>query len=169
MKETWKDINNVRTIYQISNTGKVKTSHHRYKTERILKPGLAGNGYLTVSLLTNDGLKRTHYLHRLIAEYFIPNPLNKKCINHKDGNKQNNLIENLEWVSHGENNSHAIMTGLKKSIWPARGIIQLDLQGNEVARYRTSEDVPGISSGSVCKCCNNPNYTAKGFKFKFIN
>lgn len=113
MRETWKYIKGLNRMYQISNLGRVKTFQPRYKTSRILKPGLASMGYLTVCLRLPNGNRRTHYIHRLIAKAFIPNPKNKRCINHIDGNKLNNGIKNLEWVTHKENNDHATKTGLR--------------------------------------------------------
>lgn len=90
--------------YLINRNGEVLNT----KTNRILKasPG-ASHGYLTVYL---DG--KNVLLHRLVATAFIPNPENKPCVNHKDGNKQNNSIDNLEWVTQAENNRHARKTGL---------------------------------------------------------
>ncbi len=165
--QTFTKIKGASDIYRVSNKGSFKTFHPRYKTPRRLKPGI-GNGYYTVCLLMPDGSRLTHYVHRILAIAFIPNPENKKCVNHIDGNKLNNELSNLEWVTHGENNSHAIKIGLKKSIHPARGVIQMDLNGNEIARYRTSEDVPGFNSGTICKAANSGGI-GKGFKWKYIN
>jgi HNH endonuclease len=145
--------------YEVHFRGYVRNSI----TKLILKAG-KGGGYLTVAL---NG--KTQSIHRLVATQFIPNPLDKKCVNHIDGNKLNNHVENLEWATHSENNSHAIRTGLKDSINKPRGVIQYDLNWNEIARYRTSEDVPGIRSGNVCRACNDPKKTAGGYRFKFIN
>ena len=78
-----------------------------------LKPWIGRGGYLKVCLA--KGIKkRWVYIHRLVCEAFIDNPLNKKEINHLDGNKLNNYFTNLEWVTRSENNYHAFRTGLKK-------------------------------------------------------
>ena len=133
-------------------------------TGKLLKAGKSKAGYLTVSLRGS-----TKTIHRLVAETFIPNPLNLPCVNHKDGNKLNNHVSNLEWVSYGENNSHAIRIGLKKSINQAKGVIQLDMNGNEVARFHSSEHAVGFSSGNICHVCNGKRKSHGGFKWKYIN
>lgn len=89
--------------YKISTFGRVQSP-----IDRILTGALNG-GYRSISL----GLNGKHYkIHRLVAKLFIPNPLNKKCVNHIDGNKTNNNVTNLEWVTHAENAQHAVDTGL---------------------------------------------------------
>lgn len=121
MKEIWKDIFNYEGLYQVSNTGKVKSLERKSfnghvlitNKERFLKFGNNGNGYLFVNL-SKDNTQKRLYVHRLVAFAFIPNPLNKETVNHKDGNKLNNCVENLEWCSQKENNQHARRTGLIK-------------------------------------------------------
>lgn len=132
---------------------------------RLLRGGRSKAGYLT--LMIN---RKSTAVHRIIAEAFIPNPDGKKCVNHKDGDKQNNHVANLEWVTYGENNSHAIRTGLKKPIHEAKGVIQMDMDGNEIARYHSSEHVPPqFRSGNVCHVCNGNRTSHGGYKWKFIN
>lgn len=81
-----------------------------------LKPSLMKNGYQRVSLYDDHGNKKTRLIHRIVAETFLVNIDNKPCINHKDGNKTNNEIFNLEWCTHKENREHAIRTGLAKGM-----------------------------------------------------
>lgn len=81
--------------------------------EKILKPSVNKNGYYILNL-GNSHVNNTQYVHRLIASAFIDNLENKPCINHKDGNKLNNNLENLEWCTVGENNLHAYKYNLKK-------------------------------------------------------
>lgn len=81
---------------------------------KLLKPTKNKNGYLSVELWENGNRKRV-YVHRLVAEKYIPNPENKREVNHKDGNKLNNSVDNLEWVTSSENKYHAYKNGLRRS------------------------------------------------------
>lgn len=120
-EEQWKDIEGYEKCYQISNKGSVKslarTSIRRgtpYNLpERILKPGINNPGYYYVSLRVNDTAKN-HSIHRLVGDYFIPNPFNLPVINHIDGDKLNNNDWNLERTSHRENHCHG-KTKIKSS------------------------------------------------------
>ena len=114
MKEIWKAIKDYEGKYEVSNLGRVKslerTSRLNKKIkEKILAPREHTGGYLRVQLSRKD-----FYIHRLVAETFIPNPENKSQVNHIDGNKRNNRVDNLEWNTPLENNLHAIRTGLNK-------------------------------------------------------
>ncbi len=116
----WKDIPGFDNFYEISNNGTVR-SKDRTRTDtlgrtrswkgKVLKPDIAPNGYYRVSL--TDGRRRKQkYVHRLLAELFIPNPDNLPQVNHKDGNKLNCSLDNLEWVSVKQNVVHAYRHGL---------------------------------------------------------
>ena len=83
------------------------------KNGKILKPVLQKNGYLTVSLNKN-GKSKTVHIHRLVAETFLTNPDKLPEVNHKDGNKLNNCVENLEWCTSKENVQHSLEIGLRK-------------------------------------------------------
>jgi hypothetical protein len=100
--ETWKDINGYKGLYQVSNFGRVKSLRNNIYLKQIKTK----KGYLAVSLC-NNGKQLNIHTHRLIALYFCLNENGKNCINHIDGNKENNNASNLEWVTYKENNSHA--------------------------------------------------------------
>ena len=107
MKEEWKDIEGYENKYQISNFGNV-----RNKLGNIMKP-FNNKGYLCISLFKNN--KKKHFrVHRLVAQHFIENKDNKKEVNHIDGNKKNNKVNNLEFVTSKENKLHAVEIGLNK-------------------------------------------------------
>lgn len=112
--EEWKDIPGFEDFYLASSFGRIMSiAPGRARTKgRLLTPRSDGkeNGYLVVCLY-KGGEKYYKKVHRLVAETFIDNPDNKKEVNHKDGNKRNNVISNLEWVSGKENMAHAVKNG----------------------------------------------------------
>lgn len=119
MEEIWKDINGFEGKYIVSNTGRVKSisrfiqNHTKLQLlpDRILKPSAGSHGYYVVSL---SG--KTELLHRLIAAAFIPNPENKKTVNHKNTVKTDNSLDNLEWMTYSENVKHAVDLGINVTV-----------------------------------------------------
>lgn len=107
MEEFWKDIKDYEGLYKISISGSVISYGKKSRKNMFIKILLNKDGYEYVSLWKNNK-KKNHLIHRLIMIHFVENPLNKPCINHKDGIKNNNQIKNLEWCTYGENNKHAI-------------------------------------------------------------
>ena len=111
--EEWRDLIGYEELYQVSNLGRVKSFHNN--GVRILNPSFADYpGYYVVNL-TKNGKQQTQYVHILVAQAFIPNPENKSYVNHIDGDKLNNCLENLEWTTPTENSRHAWRNGLIKS------------------------------------------------------
>lgn len=123
MEEIWKDITGYEGLYQISNLGNVVSLNFNRENKRKQLKKLTRTGYYYVCLSKNN-VKKNKNLHRIIAEHFIPNPENKPQINHKNGIKKDNRIENLEWVTSKENMVHAWKNNLnyvsKKSIETAK-------------------------------------------------
>lgn len=122
MEEIWKDVPNYEGFYQISNFGNVKSLDRITKKNRLEKRKIFGrslnkiecsNKYLSVRLSKN-GIVKMKLIHRLVAISFLLNNQNKTQVNHIDGNKQNNILSNLEWVTHSENAKHAYINGLSK-------------------------------------------------------
>lgn len=108
MTEVWKDIKGYEGYYQVSNLGEVRSIGHKWQRKGIHKIKLHQNhdaGYLLADLHKN-GKYKSYMVHRLVAQAFIPNPDNKPEVNHKDGNKKNNNVENLEWNTKSENCVH---------------------------------------------------------------
>ncbi|MBP3619849.1 MAG: HNH endonuclease [Clostridia bacterium] len=105
-KEIWKEIRNYEGLYMISSYGKVKSlGNNKTKKEKILKPQKNKNGYLKVCLYSNGKMKQL-YVHRLVAEAFIPNPNNLTQLNHKSEIKTQNNVDNLEWCTYEYNNNY---------------------------------------------------------------
>ena len=109
MTEIWKDIKGYEGLYQVSSLGRVKRTY-KNKKERILKIYLRKDGYFQIQL-SNQSKFKQFLIHRLIAHAFIPNPDNKPFINHINGVRNDNRIENLEWCTNKENIHHAIKNG----------------------------------------------------------
>lgn len=115
--EKWKDINQWEGLYEVSTSGKVRN----IKTGRILVGDTNSCGYKRVGLY-NKSRRQRFFVHRLVAQAFIPNPNNKPQVNHIDGNKENNRVDNLEWVNQSENEIHAIKNNLK-GVWNGEFIV----------------------------------------------
>lgn len=117
MKEIWKDIVGYENLYEVSNLGRVKSKEklawngHHYRKLPSKFRSLRNGEYLDVNLCKYGKVKRLK-VHRLVAEAFIPNTENKETVNHIDGNKYNNRVDNLEWNTWSENTRHAIDNGL---------------------------------------------------------
>lgn len=109
MKEVFREIQGFPK-YRISNLGRI-ISTVRGK-DKIMKLGMRTTGYHKIELVGNSG-RKTLSVHRLVAVAFIPNPKNHPCINHKDGTKTNNQVDNLEWCTYSHNTNHAFDVGLR--------------------------------------------------------
>lgn len=116
-QESWKNIKGYETFYKISNLGRVKSlaktitrkdGEVKNLSEKIIKPFLTKKGYKQI-VLTKDGAKKKHYIHRLVAQAFIPNPNNLPEVNHINENKLDNDVVNLEWLSKIDNMRHGTL------------------------------------------------------------
>lgn len=120
MEEIWKPIKGYEGLYEVSNLGRVKSlKRFHHQREQMLKNILTKYGYYKTKLLKNGKYKLIS-THRIVAQTFIPNEMNKEEVNHKDGNKLNNCVDNLEWCTSSENHIHAYKLGLQK---PSGGAI----------------------------------------------
>lgn len=163
MQEIWKNVKGYEGLYEVSNFGRVKS----LRKEKILKLGRDKKGYLIVGLCKN-GKQRTFKAHRLVTEHFLNNPYNLPYVNHKDGNKTNNNVSNLEWCTQKENIQHAIANDL----FPHKKIYQYDLQGNFIREWENILDVEKelkIFHSNISNCCNGIRKTTGGFKWRYAN
>ena len=112
MNEIWKDVPYTNGLYKVSNSARVESHNTKNGKVIFLKPCFnRERNYLYVSVQT-QGYRKNWILHRLVAEVFIPNPLNLPSVDHVDGNKLNNAVSNLEWVTYAENSRRARAMGL---------------------------------------------------------
>ncbi len=195
MEEIWKDIEGYEGKYQVSNLGGVRSLDRKignyFRKGKVLKPRACRNGYLLVNLYNKYSIREAKLVHRLVANAFILNQKNKLEVNHIDGNKHNNTIENLEWCTSSENKKHAIRTGLKperfkgqfgkgKNNWMYRRrgkdnpcskiVIQYNREMNRIAEYGSTceaERKTGICSTNIAKCCRGGAKTAGGYIWRY--
>lgn len=185
-KEIWKDIESFEGLYQVSSKGRIRSLdrnvHHRnscqFKKGIILLPLKAGANYLYVNLWKNNKRKFVG-IHRLVALAFIPNPLGLKQVNHKDENKSNNNVSNLEWCDAKYNINYGttrqkISEGVIRNNGFAVPIIQKDIYGNQIATFRSAaeaERATGICASSIRKVCKKRPWfkTAGGFYWEEIS
>lgn len=178
--EVWKDIPGHEGNYKISNLGRVKSCdriipHKLHGTwhikERLLK--LNWNGpqnyqYLCVMLHVGKGKMICRRVHRIVAECFIPNPNNLPQVNHIDGNKLNNTVTNLEWVTAKENTDHAWENGLCQNIVKAkqRPVVNVDT-GERFNSIADAERSFGCSMGSISHALNGKHECAHGYHWTY--
>lgn len=194
--ELWKDIKNYEGLYQISNYGRVKAleksvwtgKYFKYYPEIILKLTSDKDGYLCITL-HKDGKAKSFKVHRLVAEAFIPNPDNKPTVNHKNGDKTKNYVDNLEWMTNKENTAHARRTGLMKENQYGKNnymygkygkdnpnsisVIQIDKNTNNVIKEFYSiidaQREININATHIIDVCKGRRKTAGGYKWKYKN
>lgn len=172
MQEIWKDIPGYAGYYQVSNSGRIRSVNRvilssgfkQNRKGKILNQTKQTTGYSTVNLCV-ENIRKRFLVHRLVAEAFIPNPDNMPHINHKDENKENNSVENLEWCDPKYNNNYGtfnerVSKSKKKPVICVELKIRFDSQG-EASR------ITGISQACISCSCYNPNRKAGGYHWKF--
>lgn len=175
MQEIWKDIEGYEGLYQVSNLGRVKSlekniwNGHSFRTKKefIFVGGKDKRGYLYV-ILSKNGVKKIFKLHRLVAFSFIPNLYNKQEVNHINGIKTDNRVENLEWCTHKENIQHACKNGLRCY----KKINQYDLQGNLIKSWKSiteASNTLNINYISILNCCKNKTKKSHNYIWKYAD
>jgi hypothetical protein len=177
MIEIWKDIQGYEGLYQVSSLGRIRSN------KGIRKQSVSNRGYMLVGLCRYN-VPKTYLVHRIVAKAFIANVQNKPEINHIDGNKQNNSIKNLEWVSRKENEQHSfhvlnhpmpIVTQKYKGKYGkehnrSRVVLQYSQNGEYIRQWDSLMDIErqlGIPHGNVSHCCAGKVHSAGNFIFKY--
>ena len=186
-EEVWKDIEKYEGLYQVSNIGRVrsldrlKATRNRHKIiqakikGQLLKPSINGDGYYQVTLSKNDEHLITR-IHRLVAQTFIPNKDNKTQVNHINGNKLDNRVENLEWCTCKENILHAVAYNLMKPVkeeehYYAKKVGKYDKNNNLLEVYGTIEKA-GVNNkirpNAIVNCLKGRSKTSGGYVWKYL-
>lgn len=163
MKEIWKDIKNYEGLYQVSNLGRVKSLYYR---EKILIPQKSKNGYLRVNLSKNGVVKKEN-IHKLVAQAFISNIDNLSQINHKNENKEDNNVNNLEWCDSKYNMNYGSRP--KKN---RKRVNQYDLNNNLIMVYsgiRFASRKLNIPHQNIIKVCKGEYKQAGGYIWDYTD
>ena len=160
--EEWRDIKGYEGRYQVSSFGRIKSL---IRGGKILSTRINEHGYEKISLNNNYGTRKTFSVHRLVAEAFIDNPNNYPQVNHKDENKTNNIVENLEWCT-GKYNSNYGTGKIRSGIKQGKKIICIDT-GQEFDRIREAARVYGICHNNIVECLKGKRKTAGAYKWKY--
>lgn len=173
-EEIWMPIQGY-SKYLVSNRGRIKTIQIRgKKVNQLMVQTLTKKGYLKVTLYENNN-KKTLLVHQIVAQTFIPNPNNKPQVNHKNGIKTDNRVENLEWNTAKENVNHSIRIGLRKALRGkdnpcSKTIIQMDLGNNIIHAWGSSKEVErelGIDQSLIIRCCQGKQKTSHGSLWRY--
>jgi len=183
IEEVWIPVPNYEHFYMASAFGRIKSLKSGGMKGKLLTPQKVNSrGYFNVCLC-NQGSKNMISVHRVIALTFIPNPDNKPEVNHKDGNKTNNEVSNLEWCTGSENMNHAYRTGLQKPSENqktatsdyckdnfSKKVIQFDLNGNIVNEYPSASEAAretGFCQTHISSCCRGKVKTCHNYNFSY--
>lgn len=164
----WKKyyFNEKETEYSVSTDGLVKKDT---KNDYILSQS-SQQDYKFVTLLIEGKQKRMR-VHRMVAETFIPNPENKPFVNHINGNRSDNNVENLEWVTPSENTQHAVATGLMNN-GRKRAVIQYNLNGDKMMTFESASEAArqtGSLQSKITMCCRRQRETANDYQWRYVD
>ena len=160
--EHWKEIAGYEGLYEVSDLGRVKSlGNNKSRKERILKPWKTHDGYLRVGL-NKDGHRKPLLVHRLIADAFIPNTNNLETVNHKDEDKTNNTVSNLEWMSRADNIRYSANKSVQMLDKSTGELLATFPSTNEAKR------VTGIYKSGISECCLGKRKSAGGYIWRYL-
>ena len=174
---TWKDIPGYEELYQASNFGEIrsldriansKNNSHQVRKGRTLKP--SKGRYEMVMLIDSDYNRSLKSVHRLVATTFLHNKDNKQQVNHVDGDKHNNHVDNLEWCTVSENIRHAFKNGLQDNLDKCKKVIMKTKEGIQLFIFDSIVEaslITGYKRQSIGNCCNGERKTSYGYKWEF--
>lgn len=153
----WKPVQGYENLYEVSEFGDIRSLCGRYGKNRLLKQGVGSKGYFLVTLC-DKGKQKTVNVHRLVATAFIPNPESLPCVNHKDENKKNNHVSNLEWCSYYQNNIYGqrLTKSALKCSKPVRCVETGIIYPSSCQAMRDT----GIRQSGITSCCLGKRKTA---------
>lgn len=188
MKEEWRPVVGYEGIYEVSNTGKVRSCDRIdasgfHRKGRMMKLNFGINGYVRANIWSpKEKRQRTLEVHRLVAEAFIPNPNKLPQVNHIDENKANNNVGNLEWVTMKQNNMHGTRLARQgitykalpeeKKKHPHKIVLELDDLGNVLHEFYSVREAAqhfGIDESGISKCCRGLLKTSGGRYWRYKN
>lgn len=165
--EIWKDIPEYEGLYQASNLGRIKSINSKRRNHDVIMSdkSIANNGYIVVCLKRN-GKPKTHSVHRLIAKTFIPNPYNYPVINHKNENKLDNRVENLEWCTYSYNISYG-SNRYKRALKLGKKVFCVELNKTFVS-IKEAGRITNIPYQNIASCCRGKLKSAGGYHWQFL-
>lgn len=171
MEEIWKDIEGYEGLYQISSFGNIRSFYkHNFRKGDVLRT--FNNGGYRRALLYKDGVSKKILVHRLVANAFIPKVEGKPLVNHIDGNRTNNRVDNLEWCTNQENIIHAVKMGtvstenaVKKLMKPVK---QFTKDGQYIRTYPSvAEAIRATGATNVYMVCHHLRHTSGGYGWEY--
>lgn len=175
MKEEWRAVPGYEGLYEVSNMGRVRSldrwvKGHKgtpyFKPGRLLSIVIDHKGYCVVNLRTRN----RQYVHRLVAVTFLSNPNDLPMVNHKDENRANNKVDNLEWCDNRYNlNYGSVKDKMRRHCLTRKPVLQIDKEGNVVNEFESLSDAAkcvGVPYQNIAFCCKYSSRTAGGYKWK---